>query len=49
MFFPREGLLSQFGQPFDDTIRPPLPTVAEPVWFAPPVDVKQDDAGHTEM
>ena len=47
MLFPREGLLSQFGQPFDDTVRPPLPTVAEPAWFAPPIDVKQDDVAMT--
>jgi HSP20 family molecular chaperone IbpA len=45
MLFPREGLLSQFGQPFNDSIRPSLPTIAEPAWFAPPIDVKQyDDA-----
>lgn len=42
MLFPREGLLSQFGQPFNDTVRPALPTIAEPAWFAPPVDVRQD-------
>lgn len=43
MKFPQEGLLSQFGQSFDDTLRPSLPTVAEPTWFAPPIDVRQDD------
>ena len=47
MLFPRDGLLSQFGQPFNDTVRPPLPTVAEPAWFAPPVDVKQDGGALT--
>lgn len=47
MLFPREGLLSQFGQPFNDTVRPSLPTIAEPAWFAPPIDVKQDDAAMT--
>ena len=47
MLFPREGLLSRFGQPGSDTVRPALPTVAEPAWFAPPIDVKQDDAGMT--
>jgi HSP20 family molecular chaperone IbpA len=47
MPFPREGLLSQFGQPFSDTIRPALPTIAEPAWFAPPIDVRQDNAGLT--
>ncbi len=47
MLFPREGLLSQFGQPFNDTIRPSLPTVAEPAWFAPPIDVKQEDGALT--
>jgi HSP20 family molecular chaperone IbpA len=47
MLFPREGLLSQFGQPFHDTVRPSLPTIAEPAWFAPPIDVKQDDVAMT--
>ncbi len=47
MLFPREGLLSQFGQPFNDTVRPSLPTIAEPAWFAPPIDVKQDDGALT--
>jgi HSP20 family molecular chaperone IbpA len=47
MLFPREGLLSQFGQPFDDTVRPSLPTIAEPAWFAPPIEVKQDDVAMT--
>jgi HSP20 family molecular chaperone IbpA len=42
MKFPQEGLLSQFGQSFDDTLRPSLPTVAEPSWFAPPIDVRQE-------
>ena len=47
MLFPREGLLSQFGQPFNDTVRPSLPTIAEPAWFAPPIDVKQDEMAVT--
>jgi HSP20 family molecular chaperone IbpA len=47
MRFPREGLLSEYGQPFDDTVRPSLPTIAEPAWFAPPIDVKQDDLAMT--
>jgi HSP20 family molecular chaperone IbpA len=47
MLFPREGLLSHFGQSFDDTIRPSLPTIAEPAWFAPPIDVQQDDEALT--
>lgn len=47
MIFPREGLLSRFGQPFNDTVRPSLPTVAEPAWFAPPIDVRQDDLAIT--
>ena len=41
--FPRDGLLSQFGQKFDDSVRSALPTVAEPTWFAPPVDASEDD------
>jgi HSP20 family molecular chaperone IbpA len=47
MLFPRAGLLSQFGQPFNDTGRPTLPTIAEPAWFAPPIDVRQDDGALT--
>lgn len=47
MLIPREGLLSQIGQPFDDTARPPLPTVAEPAWFAPPIEVRQDKGALT--
>jgi len=47
MFFPREGLLSQFGQSFNDTIRRALPTIAEPAWFAPPIDVVQNDGALT--
>ena len=43
MKFPQDGLLSPFGQSFDDTLRPSLPTVAEPTWFAPPIDVHQED------
>jgi HSP20 family molecular chaperone IbpA len=41
--FPRDGLLSRFGQNFDDRVRSALPTVAEPTWFAPPVDAREDD------
>lgn len=40
--FPRDGLLSQFGQSFNDSVRSALPTVAEPTWFAPPVDARED-------
>jgi len=47
MPFPREGLLFPFGQPFNDTVRPSLPTIAEPAWFAPPIDVKHDDVAMT--
>jgi HSP20 family molecular chaperone IbpA len=47
MPFPREGLLSQFGQSFNDTVRPSLPTIAEPAWFAPPIDVREDNAALT--
>ena len=43
MKFSLEGLLSPFGQSFDDTLRPSLPTFAEPTWFAPPIDVRQED------
>ena len=41
--FPRDGLLSQFGQNFNDSVRAALPTVAEPTWFAPPIDAREDD------
>jgi HSP20 family molecular chaperone IbpA len=47
MLFSRESLLPAFGESFDDNIRPALPTVAEPAWFAPPVDVRQDKNGIT--
>jgi HSP20 family molecular chaperone IbpA len=47
MRFPQEGLLCPFGQSFDDTLRPSLPTVAEPAWFAPPIDVRQEDGAVT--
>ena len=40
--FPRDGLLSQFGQKFNDSVRSALPTVAEPTWFAPPIDARED-------
>jgi HSP20 family molecular chaperone IbpA len=45
--FPRDGLLSQFGQNFNDSVRSTLPTVAEPTWFAPPVDAREDDRALT--
>ena len=46
--FPRDGLLSEPGQSqagptFSDSFGSALPTVAEPPWFAPPVDVREDD------
>lgn len=41
--FPREGLLSPLGQTFNDSVRAVLPTVAEPTWFAPPIDAREDD------
>lgn len=47
MRYPREGLLAPFGQTFDDTVRPSLPTVAEPAWFAPPVDVQPGEGSLT--
>lgn len=47
MPYPREGLLSRLGRPFDDTVGPSLPTIAEPAWFAPPIDVKQDEVAMT--
>lgn len=45
--FPRDGLLSQFGQNFNDSVRSALPTVAEPTWFAPPIDAREDDQALT--
>ena len=45
--FPRDGLLSQFGQSFNDSVRSALPTVAEPTWFAPPVDAREDEQALT--
>jgi HSP20 family molecular chaperone IbpA len=45
--FPRDGLLSQFGQNFNDSVRSALPTVAEPTWFAPPVEACEDDRALT--
>ncbi len=47
MLFQRDGLLSRDANTFDDRVRPPLPTVAEPAWFAPPTDVMHDDAALT--
>jgi hypothetical protein len=41
------GLLSDVGQRFSDTARSALPSVAEPSWFAPPVDVRGDGHGLT--
>lgn len=34
------GLLSDVGQQFSDQARAALPSVAEPSWFSPPVDVR---------
>ena len=45
--FPSDGLLSQFGQDFNDSVRSALPTVAEPTWFAPPIDAREDDQSLT--
>ena len=45
--FPRDGLLSRFGQDFNDSVRSALPTVAEPTWFAPPIDAREDDQALT--
>ena len=42
MLISPNGLLADFGQRFADTARAPLPSVAEPPWFAPPVDVRGD-------
>ena len=36
------GLLGDDARPFADTARAPLPSVAEPAWFAPPLDVRGD-------
>ncbi len=36
------GLLGDVGQRFSDTARSALPSVAEPAWFAPPLDVRGD-------
>jgi HSP20 family molecular chaperone IbpA len=47
MLFPRDGLLSQFGQNFNDSVRSALPTVAEPAWFVPPIDAREDDQALT--
>ena len=45
--FPRGGLLSHFGQSFNDSVRSALPTVAEPTWFAPPIDAREDERALT--
>jgi HSP20 family molecular chaperone IbpA len=45
--FPRDGLLSQFGQNFNASDRSALPTVAEPTGFAPPVDAREDEQALT--
>lgn len=37
-----QGLLRDGGQEFSDTARSALPSVGEPSWFAPPVDVRGD-------
>lgn len=36
------GLLCDEGQSFSDTARSALPSVGDPSWFAPPVDVRRD-------
>ncbi len=45
--FPRDGLLSQFRQNFNDSVRAAVPTVAEPTWFAPPIDAREDEQALT--
>lgn len=45
--FHRDGLLSQSGQNFSDSVRSALPTTAEPTWFAPPIDALEDDQSLT--
>ena len=47
MQFSRNGLLSDSGGAFDDSLRPSLPTVAEPSWFAPPLDVQENQEAMT--
>jgi hypothetical protein len=42
MLVSSRGLLSDIGQPFSDRARAALPSIAEPSWFAPPVDVRGD-------
>lgn len=38
----REERRSPSARPANDTVRPSLPTIAEPAWFARPVDVRQE-------
>ena len=45
--FRRDGLLSELEQNFNDSVRSALPTVAEPTWFAPPVDAREDEQALT--
>lgn len=47
MIISPRGLLGDLGQRFLDTARSVLPSVAEPSWFAPPVDVRGDGDGLT--
>jgi HSP20 family molecular chaperone IbpA len=42
MLISPSGLLSGVRGSFSDTARAALPSVAEPAWFAPPVDVRGD-------
>lgn len=42
MLISPRGLLRDDGQPFSDTARSALPSVAAPSWFAPPIDVRGD-------
>jgi hypothetical protein len=48
---PLHALLPWATSPIDRPFRIPvartLPTIAEPAWFAPPVDVRQDDGAQT--
>lgn len=37
-----QGLLRDVAQRFSDTARATLPSVGEPSWFAPPIDVRGD-------
>ena len=43
MPFPRSRVVPAWLRPFNDTIGNPFPSVAEPSWFAPPIDMDEDD------